>query len=125
MLRRPPISKRMDTLLPYTALFRSAFDKRGLHKIAGKLEAIVLAHLARNGKFNLAGELRVLAFLGRLDFVPEGCAIREAFGCAFGQHDLAMLDARLGAKIMVAVEPFVVQPLASPDRKSTRLNSSH
>src|SRR3546814_18553506 len=25
-----------------------------------------------------------------------------------------MLDARLGAKIMVAVEPFVVQPLASP-----------
>src|SRR3546814_9469130 len=49
----------------------AAFDKLGLHKIAGKLDAIVLAHLARNGKFNLAGELRVLAFLGRLDRSEE------------------------------------------------------
>ena len=89
-----------------------AIDKFGLHEIAGKLDAIDLAHLARNGKFDLASKLRVLALLASLDLVPEGFPIREAFGRAFGQHDLVMLDAGLGAEIMVAVEPFIVQPLA-------------
>src|SRR3546814_6321234 len=40
-----------------------AIDKFGLHEIAGKLDAIDLAHLARNGKFDLASKLRVLALL--------------------------------------------------------------
>src|SRR3546814_4390974 len=29
MIRRPPISPRMDTLLPYTPLFRSGVDRDG------------------------------------------------------------------------------------------------
>jgi len=90
----------------------AAFDKLGLDEIAGKLDAIDLAHLARNGKFDLASKLRVLALLAALDLVPQRCAIAEPFGRTFGQHDLAMLDAGLGAEIMVAIQPLVVQPLA-------------
>ncbi|MBB5705294.1 hypothetical protein FHR21_000619 [Sphingopyxis panaciterrulae] len=92
----------------------AAFDKLGLDEIAGKLDAIGLGHLARNGKLYLAGKLRVLALLGRLDVIPEAFAVAPLFGRTFWQHDLAMLDARLGAEIMVAIQPLVVQAFASP-----------
>src|SRR3546814_12568956 len=39
MIRRPPRSKRTDTLFPYTTLFRSGFDGdliRGLRRGAGR-----------------------------------------------------------------------------------------
>src|SRR3546814_16447472 len=35
MIRRPPISTRTDTLCPYTTLFRSVRQGRGLHRRAG------------------------------------------------------------------------------------------
>src|SRR5690606_14632139 len=69
-------------------------------------------HLTRNGELDLACELRVLAHFDRLDCVPQCFAIREAFGRAIGQEDFAVLDARAGAEIMIAVEAFVVQALA-------------
>jgi hypothetical protein len=89
----------------------AAIDKLGLHEIAGKLDALGLAHLARDGELDFAGKLRVLALLERLDIVPEAFAVAPRFGRVLRQHDFAMDDAAR-AEIMVAVEALVVQPLA-------------
>lgn len=107
------LAVRADVPMDIQIRDHAARDKLLGDEIAGKVDTLRLVHLARNRKLNLAGKLRVLALLGGLDLVPEGFPIRQAFGRTLGQHDLAMLDARLGAKIMVAVEAFVVQPLAS------------
>jgi len=48
----------------------AAINELGLHEIAGKLDTIGLGRLARDGKLDLAGKLRVLALLERLDIVP-------------------------------------------------------
>ena len=88
----------------------AAIDKLGLDEIAGKFDALLLVHFARNGKLHLAGKLRVLALLGRLDLVPEFFPIRKAFGGAIGQEDFRMDDTRFVGEVMVAVEPVVVQP---------------
>src|SRR3546814_5342875 len=37
MIRRPPRSTRTDTLFPYTTLFRSYGDRRGVEQRPGKL----------------------------------------------------------------------------------------
>src|SRR3546814_11456216 len=42
MIRRPPISTRTDTLLPYTTLFRSLRQGRGLDRLAGALQIAAL-----------------------------------------------------------------------------------
>src|SRR3546814_15878337 len=55
MIRRPPISTRTDTLLPYTTLFRSAV---GWHRlVAAKSQVDALAELA--------GEDALVAATGR------------------------------------------------------------
>ena len=70
------------------------------------------AQLARQGEFDFSGELRVLALLGGLNCVPQLLAIGEFLGRAFGQQHFGMLDARFVRKVMVAIDPLVVQPLA-------------
>jgi hypothetical protein len=87
-----------------------AFDKLSLHKIACQLYALLLVQLARNGEFNFAGELCVLAQFSRFDFVPQGRAVAQSFGRAVGQHHLGMSDARLVGKVMRAIQPLIVQP---------------
>jgi hypothetical protein len=60
------------------------FDELGLRKVARQLDALRLSHLARNGELDLAGKLRVLALLGRLDRVPELFAVAKCSGAFSG-----------------------------------------
>jgi hypothetical protein len=53
----------------------AAFDELLFDKLAGERDALRLVHLARNRELDLAGKLRVLALLARLDLVPQGRAI--------------------------------------------------
>jgi hypothetical protein len=87
------------------------FDELGLGKLPRQLDALFLGQLARNGEFDLAGKLRVLALLGGLDRVPELFPVGEFLRRAFRQQHFGMDDPVLVGEVMVAVEPLVVQPL--------------
>ncbi len=84
----------------------------GLHEVAGQFDALRLRHLARNGEFDLAGKLGVLADLERLDIVPEPFAVAPCLRRILRQHHLGMDDAALGGKIVAAIKPLVAQPRA-------------
>jgi hypothetical protein len=71
-----------------------------------------LRHLARDGKFDLAGELGVFADFECLDIVPEPLAIAPSLRRILRQHHLGMDDAALGRKIVAAIKPLVAQPRA-------------
>src|SRR3546814_5990682 len=99
MLRRPPRSTRTDTLFPYTTLFRSA-----------PYPGLELA----------LEELRIEGFrLAICTNKPEGLAnhLVEALGWA------GVFDAIIGGDTLPVRKPDPLPLL--PDRKSTRLNSSH
>ena len=51
------------------------FNELGLHKLACQLDALLLGQFARNGEFDLAGKLRVLALLGGFDLIPQCRAV--------------------------------------------------
>jgi len=59
-------------------------DELRPHEVARKLDPLRLIHLARNGEFDLARQLRILALLDRLDVVPELVALGQAFGRVVG-----------------------------------------
>src|SRR3546814_14507069 len=99
MLRRPPRSKRTDTLFPYTPLFRSA----------GK----VIENTQRDLNIALINE-RSLIF-HRMDIDTH--EVLEAAGTKWN-----FLPFRPG---LVDGHCIGVDPYYLPDRKSTRLNSSH
>jgi hypothetical protein len=82
------------------------------NEVPGKLNALSLCHLARDGKFHLAGKLGVLADFERLDIVPEPLAVAPRFRRIFREHHLGMNDAALGRKIVAAIKPLVAQPRA-------------
>src|SRR3546814_16406821 len=94
MIRRPPISTRTDTLLPYTTLFRSITHQTGPE---GKL-------------------------VKRL-YVEEGCDIKRELYLSF-LVDRATSEITVMASTEGGME---IEEVAAthPDRKSTRLNSSH
>jgi len=54
-------------------------------EVAGQFDALALTHLARNGEFDLAGKLGVLADFERLDIVPEPFAGRPCLRRIFRQ----------------------------------------
>src|SRR3546814_15260061 len=98
MIRRPPRSTRTDTLFPYTTLFRSLGDVIE----APPREEVTdrhAAHLFRGKVADVAG------------LNPRPSQVRIA---ALRIEDEAIL-----------VRLRVVDVPAAPDRKSTRLNSSH
>lgn len=64
---------------------------------------LFLGQLARNGEFDLAGKLRVLALLGGFDRVPELFAVGKFLRRAFRQQHFGMDDAVLVGEVMVAV----------------------
>ena len=66
--------------------------------------------LARKRELDLAGKLRVLADLERLDIVPKPFAVAPRLRRILRQHHLGMDDAALGGKVMAAVEALVAQP---------------
>jgi len=81
-------------------------------EVAGQFDALRLTHLARDGEFDLAGKLGVLADFERLDFVPEPFAVAPCLRRIFRQQHLGMDDAALCRKIMAAVKALVAQPRA-------------
>ncbi|MDQ0390425.1 hypothetical protein J3R73_000217 [Labrys monachus] len=85
-------------------------DEFGLNEVAGQFDALRLRQFARQGEFDLAGELGVLAQLAGFDIVPQPFAVGKMVGGAVRQHDLGMDDAAFIGEVVAAVEAFVAQP---------------
>src|SRR3546814_17654233 len=97
MIRRPPRSTRTDTLFPYTTLFRSLTT-----------DAVVARELA------LVDEPGVVELLQEDPDALFVALLRGADEVVVG--DVDGLEQGL---------PGALDELVGPDRKSTRLNSSH
>src|SRR3546814_3190677 len=120
MVRRPPISTRTYTLLPYTTLFRSIAD-------GGERSRPAVAHLADDDGTTVqadadAQRLRQVVRQAAVQLVERlRHAARRFEGVA-----AALLDALLDAEQRHhAVADELVDAPSGLDRKSTRLNSSH
>ena len=87
-------------------------DEFAPNEVAGQFEAVALTHLARDGEFDLAGKLGVLADFERLNIVPQPFAVAPRLRRVLGQHHLGMNDAALGREILAAIKPLVAQPRA-------------
>ena len=87
-------------------------DELGPNEVAGEFDALAFTHLARDGEFDLAGKLGVLADFERLDIVPEPFAVAPRLRRIFRQHHLGMDDAALCGKIVASIKPLVAQPRA-------------
>src|SRR2546422_7208350 len=102
MIRRPPRS----TLFPYTTLFRSHIDHvLGVPRLKAETGAPVCLHQAD----------RVL-----YDHVPE-----QAFAFGMRAEPLPAPDRDLSHGDELRVGGLAFRVRHAPDRKSTRLNSSH
>src|SRR3546814_18881306 len=97
MLRRPPRSTRTDTLFPYTTLFRSGYQD---------IPTLLLVHLAQ-----VRIGIAVVLDNGLDEFVIE---LAGVIARHFDQEPV-LNRIVVGTKL----------ELATQDRKSTRLNSSH
>ncbi len=86
----------------------AALDKLGADKVAGKLNTLLLGHLARDGEFDFAGKLRILADLDRFDVIPELFTVAPFLRRALRQQHFAVHDARLVREIVAAAEPLIV-----------------
>src|SRR3546814_19891508 len=84
---------------------QAAFDELTLDELARERDPLLVRHLARDGELDLAGELRILALLDRLDLVPQRFAVVQTLGRVLGQHHFGMDDARLAGEIMIPPEP--------------------
>src|SRR3546814_8621919 len=107
MIRRPPRSTRTDTLFPHTTLFRS----RGVGRIGITVEAREREPARPVGKDARAD--RVMDLL-----IGIGEALAQRVG-----SDRAPVE-RDGAGVRRQEPDYPTRPIR-PDRKSTRLNSSH
>src|SRR3546814_13590501 len=96
MVRRPPRSTRPDPLFPYTTLFRSGVERHQETRIGPFGQKA--AFVERHGQRHVE---------------PPDIAIGNAQAAA-GRIELLRIE---------SVETAVLVP--HPDRKSTRLNSSH
>src|SRR3546814_3678244 len=103
MIRRPPRSTRTDTLFPYTTLFRSQALRRHAFTL------LRLWHAVFAGGF-------LVAYLT----ADEDTYAMHQFA---GYVVLAALALRLAVGLLTPVGHPLRLP--RPDRKSTRLNSSH
>src|SRR3546814_12854521 len=97
MTRPPPRSTRTDTLFPYTTLFRSVVARPG-RKLGGDVGAAFEIQRARAGHLD-----RPANPVGMV-----GCRLQRA-------HAVAAVEQQAEFRL----------PARDPDRKSTRLNSSH
>ena len=85
-------------------------DEFAPNEVTGQFNAVALTHLARDGEFDLAGKLRILADLFRLDIVPKPLAVEPCLRRLLRQHDLGMDDTALAREIVTALKPVVAQP---------------
>src|SRR3546814_7448396 len=123
MIRRPPRSTRTDTLFPYTTLFRSQAD---IDVNLATLFQIALDHADQpvavdddimpfGALLALAGHPVLPVFRRRDADIGDPAAVLEGFNFGIGAQiadELNLVDA-------ASHRP------SAPDRKSTRLNSSH
>src|SRR3546814_3591465 len=130
MIRRPPRSTRTDTLFPYTTLFRSekyeqytlCISARVPHRRTRLCEGIVRRFSVRRlpkhrQQRSPAGSCPASRFLA------DGCRIIQV-GATSQAHQQPLLR---GGPLLLRFRTACVQGAQSghPDRKSTRLNSSH
>src|SRR3546814_17445864 len=106
MIRRPPRSTRTDTLFPYTTLFRST-------RLLRPVQAVMFAAF-----FNFAAYFLSLAF-------PALHKVAETIGAGLIDKDLVTPAVVFGALVGAMFWNIVTWLKGIPDRKSTRLNSSH
>src|SRR3546814_16609674 len=106
MMRRPPISTRTDTLLPYTTLFRSNMLIR--RQAEREEQAEKAATEVRAARQEAAGYLKITS-----------TEIANWAGTIEARTHLPVLVRRL---VHADVDPAAKVDL---DRRSTRLNSSH
>src|SRR3546814_942308 len=109
MIRRPPISTRTDTLVPYTTLFRSRGHEPQLRDIV--VEALRVILIVGIG----VGDAREEVLIG---FAGQEIAVLQRFLAEIGKQ-------RVAARVGDDREPARVNLGLAADRKSTRLNSSH
>src|SRR3546814_2125575 len=106
MIRRPPRSTRTDTLFPYTTLFRSLAQRlRDLDRPISGVVAAIRGDIERGRLIDQPEE-----FLRRRldeDLLPHLFAARHLLPLLAGHGH--------GGYVLIG----------GPDRKSTRLNSSH
>src|SRR3546814_15574309 len=104
MIRRPPRSTRTDTLFPYTTLFRSWFDGAGVSiSTVNGTNATAATTWGRHSQVFTA-----------------------PVGAAFAMPILAWSGTALVGQALDFAQIWMNEgAVASGDRKSTRLNSSH
>src|SRR3546814_4176707 len=105
MIRRPPRSTRTDTLFPYTTLFRSleTEDERMIRATITMFLAVAASGATGASKAATTTGADPLAIVGATLVNPDAPPVADAV--------VVVRDGRIVA--------------AGPDRKSTRLNSSH
>src|SRR3546814_14159268 len=111
MVRRPPRSTRTDTLVPYTTLFRSPNNGRLLKKDDFSLEITVF-------ESGVPPQFRVIAYVDGKPIDPSTVQL---------SMELTRLDGEVNPFTFVVKDGVLVGDgtVEEPDRKSTRLNSSH
>src|SRR3546814_20309443 len=90
----------------------ACINELALHKVAGKLDALRLDHLAGDCELDLAGELRILAFFYCLELITTLLAVTPLRLGARGQQHLRVYNARHVREDMPAVETCIARPHA-------------
>jgi hypothetical protein len=82
-------------------------DEFAPNEVAGEFDALSLAHLTRDGEFDLAGKLGVFPDFGRLDIVPQPFAVAPSLRRILRQHHLGVDDAALSGKVVATLKALV------------------
>src|SRR3546814_6847441 len=130
MIRRPPRSTRTDTLFPYTTLFRSVE-----HEVGGELWPLPLRRQGEAGRGCSRFELILKTPLPDPSGPPAqlACVRRRANQWFASAPPHPLPSQGRGQKLAASAAPAVSRARRrrpspapnTPDRKSTRLNSSH
>src|SRR3546814_6175070 len=122
MIRRPPRSTRTDTLFPYTTLFRSLTEKRGVAEVE-RLKN-VLAEVAPEAVEDYDAETQPDAHAA--DRYEKMINIKDR-GQIFrvDVDSIERIDAAGDYMCIYTADNSLILRETMNDRKSTRLNSSH